>query len=221
MNKVARPNDTLIGAAGGTPGEITKNWRVKDPNTFDCEFGFSCMGYEIAAGWGAAMAQLGPGSAGGTPIVMLGDGTYMMMNSDIYSAALTGHKMIVVVCDNGGYAVINRLQQFKGVPGFNNLLVDCNIKNRDNPLHVDFAAHARAMGANARHVEGLADLEAALEWAQGNDGPTVISIVSDAWAWVPGDADWDVGVPEISNFEKVREARKSQDAIRKNQRVGV
>ena len=122
MNKVARPHDTLIGAAGGTPGEITKNWRVKDPNTFDCEFGFSCMGYEIAAGWGYAMAQKGPGGLGGTPIVMVGDGTYMMMNSDIYSAVLTGDKMIVVVCDNGGFAVINRLQQFKGVPGFNNLL---------------------------------------------------------------------------------------------------
>jgi 3D-(3,5/4)-trihydroxycyclohexane-1,2-dione acylhydrolase (decyclizing) len=221
MNKVAGPTDTLIGAAGGTPGEITKNWRVKAPNTFDCEFGFSCMGYEIAAGWGVAMAQEGPGAAGGTPIVMLGDGTYMMMNSDIYSAALTGHKMIVVVCDNGGYAVINRLQQFKGVPGFNNLLEDCRIQNRSNPLHVDFTAHARAMGAAARHVESLSELEEALIWAQGNDGPTVISIVSDAHAWVPGDADWDVGVPEVSSFEAVRAARKAQDAIRANQRIGV
>lgn len=221
LNKVARPNDTLIGAAGGTPGEITKGWRVKDPNTFDCEFGFSCMGYEIAAGWGASMAQSGPGGLGGTPIVMLGDGTYMMMNSDIYSAALTGHKMIVVVCDNGGYAVINRLQQFKGVPGFNNMLTDCRVRNKDNPLHVDFVKHAEAMGAKARQVESLADLEDAMKWAQGNDGPTLLSIVSDAWTWVPGDADWDVGVPEISNFESVREARKSQDAIRVNQRLGV
>ncbi len=221
MNKVAKPNDILIGAAGGTPGEITKGWRVKDPNTFDCEFGFSCMGYEIAAGWGVAMAQQGPGTPGGTPIVMVGDGTYMMMNSDIYSAALTGHKMIVVVCDNGGYAVINRLQQFKGVPGFNNLLVDCNVKDRQNPRHVDFAKHAESMGAQARHVESLTELEEALRWAQGNEGPTVISIASDAYAWVPGDADWDVGVPEISNFEKVREARKAQEAIRAKQRPGV
>ncbi len=179
------------------------------------------MGYEIAAGWGAAMAQDGPGATGGTPIVMLGDGTYMMMNSDIYSAALTGHKMIVAVCDNGGYAVINRLQQFKGVPGFNNLLADCRIRNRGNPLHVDFAAHARAMGAQARHVESLADLEVAMKWAQGNDGPTVISIVSDAYAWVPGDADWDVGVPEVSDREGVQAARKHQDEIRARQRVGV
>lgn len=221
LNKVAGPNDTLIGAAGGTPGEITKGWRVKNPNTFDCEFGFSCMGYEIAAGWGCAMAQEGPGATGGTPIVMLGDGTYMMMNSDIYSAALTGHRMVVVVCDNGGYAVINRLQQFKGVPGFNNMLADCRIQNRDNPLHVDFVKHAEAMGAKARRAESLADLEEAMKWALQNDGPTVISIVSDAWAWVPGDADWDVGVPEVSEFEKVRAARKAQDAIRANQRVGV
>ncbi|MFV0246183.1 MAG: 3D-(3,5/4)-trihydroxycyclohexane-1,2-dione acylhydrolase (decyclizing) [Qingshengfaniella sp.] len=221
MNKVAAPNDTLIGAAGGTPGEITKNWRVKDPNTFDCEFGFSCMGYEIAAGWGCAMAQQGPGTPGGTPFVLVGDGTYLMMNSDIYSAVLTGHKMIVVVADNGGFAVINRLQQFKGVPGFNNLLTDCRVQNRNDPRHVDFAAHAASMGAHSRHVTSLAELEEALVWAKGNDTTTVISIVSDAWTWVPGDADWDVGVPEVSTLGQVREARKAQDAIRARQRIGV
>jgi 3D-(3,5/4)-trihydroxycyclohexane-1,2-dione acylhydrolase (decyclizing) len=221
LNRVARPEDTLIAAAGGTPGEVTKGWRVKNPNTFDCEFGFSCMGYEIAAGWGCSMAQEGPGGTGGVPIVMLGDGTYMMMNSDIYSAALTGHRMIVVVCDNGGYAVINRLQQAKGVPGFNNLLTDCRVTDRKNPLHVDFVKHAQAMGAHARKVESLADLEDAMIWAQGNDGVTVISIVSDAWKWVPGDADWDVGVPSVSSFETVRAARAAQENIRKAQRVGV
>ncbi|GLK65286.1 3D-(3,5/4)-trihydroxycyclohexane-1,2-dione acylhydrolase (decyclizing) [Paracoccus kondratievae] len=221
LNKVAGPNDTLIAAAGGTPGEVTKGWRVKNPNTFDCEFGFSCMGYEIAAGWGCAMAQEGPGATGGTPIVMLGDGTYMMMNSDIYSAALTGHKMVVVVCDNGGFAVINRLQQAKGVPGFNNLLADCRIQNRDNPLHVDFVKHAEAMGARAVKAESLADLEGAMTDALAHDGVTVISIVSDAWKWVPGDADWDVGVPEISNFETVRAARAAQEKIREAQRLGV
>ena len=83
---------------------------------------------------------------------MLGDGTYMMMNSDIYSTVLSGHKMIVIVCDNGGYAVISRLQQFKGVPGFNNLLKDCRITDKANPLHVDFAKHAESMGAASRTV---------------------------------------------------------------------
>lgn len=221
MNKAAGPNDTLIAAAGGVPGEVTKGWRVKSPNTFDCEFGFSCMGYEIPAAWGCSMAQEGPGGTGGIPMVLIGDGTYLMQNSDIYSAALTGHKMIVVIADNGGFAVINRLQQAKGVPGFNNQLEDCRIKNSANPLHVDFAKHAEAMGARARHAESLADLERALEWAKDNDGPTVISIVSDAYAWTPGDADWDVGVPEVSEHETVRAARKAQEEIRSAQRLGV
>lgn len=221
VNLAAGEKDTLIAAAGGIPGEVAKGWRVKAPNSFDLEFGFSCMGYEIAAGWGCAMAQSGPGAVGGTPIVMLGDGTYMMMNSDIYSAVLSGHKMIVVVCDNGGYAVISRLQQFKGVPGFNNLLKDCRIQNADNPLHVDFAKHAEAMGAATRHCESLADLQVALDWAKGNDRTTVLSIVTDAYAWVPGDADWDVGVPEVSERDSVKKARESQIAIRAKQRVGV
>ncbi|MBC2835068.1 3D-(3,5/4)-trihydroxycyclohexane-1,2-dione acylhydrolase (decyclizing) [Paragemmobacter straminiformis] len=221
VNRAAGEKDTLIAAAGGIPGEVAKGWRVKAPNSFDLEFGFSCMGYEIAAGWGCAMAQSGPGAVGGTPIVMLGDGTYMMMNSDIYSAVLSGHKMIVIVCDNGGYAVISRLQQFKGVPGFNNLLKDCRIQNADSPLHVDFAAHAAAMGAATRHVESLTDLEAAMTWAKSNDRTTVISITTDAYSWVPGDADWDVGVPEVSTRESVQKARDSQIAIRAKQRIGV
>ncbi len=221
VNRSAGETDTLIAAAGGIPGEVAKGWRVKAPNSFDLEFGFSCMGYEIAAGWGCAMAQSGPGALGGTPIVMLGDGTYMMMNSDIYSSVLSGHKMIVVICDNGGYAVISRLQQFKGVPGFNNLLKDCRITDKQNPLHVDFAAHAAAMGAASRKVESLADLEAALLWAKANDRTTVISITTDAYAWVPGDADWDVGVPEVSERDSVKAARKSQIAIRAKQRVGI
>ena len=214
INKGARDNDTLIAAAGGMPGEVTKGWRVKDPHTFDCEFGFSCMGYEIAAGWGHALAKDGKGS----PIVMLGDCTYMMMNSEIYSTVLSGHKMIVIVCDNGGYAVINRLQQFKGVPGFNNLLKDCRVKQ---PFPVDFVKHAESMGALARSCATLEELAAAMEWAQNNERTTLITIVTDAFAWVPGDADWDVGVPEISTRESVQKAREHQMQIRSKQRVGI
>lgn len=217
VNEVARPNDVLIAAAGGLPGEVTKGWRVKEPNTFDCEFGFSCMGYEIAAGWGHAMAKAGDG----TPIVMVGDGTYLMLNSEIYSTVLSGHKMIVVVCDNGGFAVINRLQNFKGVPSFNNLLTDCRVQDRQNPPHVDFAKHAEAMGALTRHCKSLADLRNAMEWAQATDRTTVISIATDAFQWVPGDADWDVGVPEVSAHENVQKARAHQLQIRSKQRIGV
>jgi len=209
----ARPTDPIVTAAGGLPGELVKGWRVKAPNTFDCEFGFSCMGYEIAAGWGYAMAR--PGT---TPIVMIGDGTYMMMNSDVYSSVLSGHKFILVVCDNGGYGVINRLQNAKGTPGFNNLLRDCKVVE---PFPVDFVKHAESMGALARGCDSLADLAEAMKWAQETDRTTLITIRTDAFAWVPGDADWDVGVPEVSNRETVREARARQVEIRAKQRVGV
>ncbi len=222
VNKAAREVDTMVTAAGGLPGETAKNWRVKAPNTYDLEFGFSCMGYEIAGGWGHAMAKTDKdGNQTGVPIVMVGDGSYMMMNSDIYSTVLTGHKMIVVVCDNGGFGVINRLQTGMGVPGFNNLLKDARIKNREEPLHVDFAAHAKAMGAEARHCESLADLEAAMEWAQTTDRTTVLVIESDAHAWTDGGADWYVGVPEINERESIREARARQEAFRAKQREGV
>ncbi|MFV1878243.1 3D-(3,5/4)-trihydroxycyclohexane-1,2-dione acylhydrolase (decyclizing) [Nioella sp.] len=217
VNKMAKHEDTMVTAAGGLPGETVKNWRVKSPNTFDCEFGFSCMGYEIAGAWGHAMAKGGEG----TPIVMVGDGSYMMMNSDIYSSVLSGHKMIVVVCDNGGFGVINRLQTGMGGAGFNNLLKDSRVVNRDNPLHVDFAKHAESMGAYARHCDSLADLEAAMDWAQGADRTTVLTIASDAYAWTPGGADWYVGVPEVSEREGVRAARSGQEEFRKKQRPGV
>ena len=217
VNRAAGEGDTLIAAAGGLPGEVAKGWRVKQPNTFDLEFGFSCMGYEIAGGWGNAMATQGSS----TPIVMVGDGGYLMMNSDIYSSVLTGHKMIVVVCDNGGFAIINRLQEFKGTPGFNNLFADCRRASAGSPPLVDFAKHAESMHAHARHCESLADLEAALEWARGTDRTTVLTIATEAYTWTPGDAHWDLGVPEVSERQTVRAARAHQEEIRAGQRVGV
>ncbi|MDA8030652.1 MAG: thiamine pyrophosphate-dependent enzyme, partial [Alphaproteobacteria bacterium] len=213
VNRLAGERDLMLTAAGGLPGEATKGWRVKAPGTFDCEFGFSCMGYEIAGGWGAAMAD-----PSRVPIVMVGDGSYLMMNSDIYSSVLSGHKMIIVVCDNGGFAVINRLQNFKGSASFNNLIKDCRVRE---PFAVDFAAHAGAMGALARRVEGLAELEEAFAWAKTTDRTTVLVVETDAHSWVPGDASWDVGVPEVSARAEVREARAAHDEIRARQRVGV
>ena len=213
VNAKAGTRDYVITAAGGLPGELMKNWRVKSPNSFDVEFGFSCMGYEIAGGWGAAMADPSRDT-----IVMVGDGTYMMMNSDIYSSVLAGHKMIVVVCDNGGYAVISRLQNFKGGASFNNLIKDCKVKE---PFGVDFAKHAESMGALARKVSSLAELGQALDWAKTTDRTTVITIVSDAFTWTPGDALWDVGVPQVSARAEVNEAARYQADVRKKQRVGV
>jgi 3D-(3,5/4)-trihydroxycyclohexane-1,2-dione acylhydrolase (decyclizing) len=213
VNKKAGERDYMVTAAGGLPGETMKNWRIKTPGTYDLEFGFSAMGYEIAGAWGAAMAD-----SSRETIVMLGDGSYLMMNSDIYSTVLTGHKLIIVVCDNGGFAVINRLQNFKGAESFNNLIKDSNVKQ---PFSVDFVKHAESMGALARKVESLAELEQAMDWAKKNDRTTVISIVSDAYTWTPGDALWDVGVPQVTSKDAIKEAQKYQADVRKKQRVGV
>ncbi len=212
-NRVAGETDLALTASGGFPGELCKNWQVKSPGTFDCEFGFSTMGYEIAGGWGAKMAD-----PEREVIVFVGDGAYLMMNSDIYSSVLTGHKLIIIVCDNGGFAVINRLQNFKGVPSFNNQIEDCR---RVETLYVDFAAHAASMGALSRKVEGLTDLEDAIRWAKTTDRTTVIVVKSDAYAWTPGDAWWDVGVPEVSTRASVKKARAEHAEGRKKQRVGV
>src|SRR5258705_6588973 len=213
VNSHAGERDYLVAAAGGLPGEVMKNWRVKQPNSFDCEFGFSCMGYEIAAGWGAAMAD-----SSRVPIVMVGDGTYMMMNSDIYATVLTGHKIILIVCDNGGYALINRLHNGKGGASFNQLLDDCRV---NETYSLDFAKHAESMGALARKVESLADLGAAVDWARNTDRTTVLTIVSDAFAWTPCDAWRDVTLPQGSAGQSVVEASKDKLEGRKKQRVGV
>jgi 3D-(3,5/4)-trihydroxycyclohexane-1,2-dione acylhydrolase (decyclizing) len=213
VNDKAGERDYVVGAAGGLPGELNKVWRVKSPNTFDVEYGFSCMGYEVAGGWGAAMADPTRNA-----IVMVGDGSYLIMNSDIYSTVLTGHKMIVVICDNGGFGVINRLQNFKGGESYNNLLKDCNVKNL---FHVDFVKHAESLGALGRKVSTIAELGQAMDWAKTTDRTTVIVIENDAFVWTPGDAQWDVGVPEVSKRSQVNEARKYQDDLRKKQRIGV
>ena len=213
VNRKAAERDLVLTAAGGLPGELTKNWKTKSPGTFDCEFGFSCMGYEIAGGWGAKMAR-----PDDDVVVMTGDGSYLMLNSDIYSSVLTGKKLIVVVCDNGGFAVIDRLQVFKGGASFNNLLKDCRTVN---DTRVDFAAHARSMGAHAEKVESITDFEAAFERAKAADRTAVIVIDTAPHDWTPGDAWWDVGVPEVSGRETVQKARADHMEGRTQQRKGV
>lgn len=213
VNRSATPSDRVLTASGGFPGELVKNWKVKAVGSFDCEFGYSCMGYEIAGGWGAKMAK-----PDAEVYVLVGDGAYLMMNSDIYSSVLTGHKLIVVLCDNSGYAVINRLQNFKGGASFNNLLRDCRVSTL---VEVDFAKHAEAMGALAETVDSVADLDRALERARAATRTTMIVIKVDAFAWTPGDAWWDVGVPEVSAREAVRKATAEHAQGKKKQRHGV
>jgi 3D-(3,5/4)-trihydroxycyclohexane-1,2-dione acylhydrolase (decyclizing) len=213
INRVCEPTDLVLTAAGGLPGELCKNWKAKSVGTFDCEFGFSCMGYEIAGGLGAAMAD-----PGRDVVVFCGDGSYLMMNSEIYSSVLTGHKMIVVVCDNGGFGVIDRLQTFKGGTSFNNLIKDCRIEHE---IGVDFARHAESMGAIAERVSSVTELEAAFGRAKAADRTYVIAIRVHPSEWTPGDAWWDVGVPEVSRREAVQKARAEHEDGARRQRIGV
>jgi 3D-(3,5/4)-trihydroxycyclohexane-1,2-dione acylhydrolase (decyclizing) len=213
VNELARPADYAVSAAGGFPGELNKHWRPRAVGTFDCEYGFSCMGYEIGGGWGAAMALEDT-----TVLSFCGDGSYLMANSDVYSSVLSGHKFIVVLCDNGGYAVIDRLQVGKGGAHFNNLLEDVRSKEL---VRVDFAAHAEAMGARAEKIATLEELGPALERARASDRTAVIVIETEPHTWTGGDAWWDVGVPEVSEREEVRVAKAEHEAERKHQRIGI
>jgi 3D-(3,5/4)-trihydroxycyclohexane-1,2-dione acylhydrolase (decyclizing) len=213
INELADPDDYAVSAAGGFPGELNKQWRSLGVGTFDCEYGFSCMGYEIGGAWGAAMAL-----PDRTVISFCGDGSYLMANSDLYSSVLSGHKFIVVLCDNGGYAVINRLQVFKGGAPFNNLFEDVRAIEQ---VRVDFAKHAEAMGARTEAVSTIEELREAFQRARASDRTAVIVIQTDPDTWTGGDAWWDVGVPEVSQRETVRVAKAQHEAERKLQRVGV
>ena len=220
IHDLATPEDRVLTAAGGLPGEMNKGWLAKSHGSYDCEYGFSCMGYEVSGGWGAAIAKAEDGA--GDLIVFVGDGSYMMMNSDIYSSVLSGHKMIVVVCDNGGYAVINRLQNFKGGESFNNLIKDCRLGDGVAPFTPDFAAHAAAMGAETYGVESIAELKEAFAKARTATRTCVIAINVQSHDWTGGDSWWDVGVPEVSPRQEVQDARAEHDRNRTQyQRAGV
>lgn len=202
----------VLTAAGGFPGELVNGWRSDRTHSFDAEYGFSCMGYEISGGWGAKMAR-----PDDDVVVFVGDGSYMMMNSDLYSSVLSGHKLIVIVCDNGGYAVINRLQTNQGGVPFNNLLADAKIVEE---VRVDYAAHAAAMGCISETVTSIAELEAAFERARAADRTYVIAMQTHAYEWTEGGSYWEVGVPEVSNRPEVLAARAEVDDGKAGQRVG-
>jgi len=200
-------NDIVVCAAGTLPAELHKLWRAATPGAYHVEYGYSCMGYEIAGGLGAKLAR-----PEREVIVMVGDGSYLMMNSEIATSVMLGAKLIVVVLDNRGYGCINRLQQACGGAPFNNLLDDC----KQGPLgapRIDFAAHARALGAHAEHAANVAELEAALQRARAADRTYVISIDTDpARTTTDGGWWWEVAVPEVSSRASVRDARANYDA---------
>lgn len=220
VNALCHPRDRIVTAAGGLPAEVTANWRTLAIGTVDVEFGFSCMGYEIAGGWGARIAQSETEPERDT-IVFVGDGGYLLMNADIYSSVLTGKKLIVLVLDNGGFAVINKLQNNTGQESFNNLIADCPTVRA--PFAVDFAAHARAMGANAETVANPAELGEAFLRAKAAEKTSVIVMQVDPYeGWTErGHAWWEIGAAETSESASVREKRAEIEAGRAGQRQGV
>jgi len=221
VNEMCDPGDRVVAAAGGLPAEVTANWRTLKTGTVDVEFGYSCMGYEIAGAWGARIAQSENESTQDT-ITFTGDGSYLMMNSDIYSSVLTGKKLIILVLDNGGFAVINKLQNNTGNESFNNLISDTPTVST-TPFAVDFEAHARSMGAHAETVENPAALGDAFKRAKASDKTSVIVMKVDAYeGWTnEGHTWWEVGTPHISKSEKVTAAHKEWEASRDRQRRGV
>jgi 3D-(3,5/4)-trihydroxycyclohexane-1,2-dione acylhydrolase (decyclizing) len=220
VNALCDKRDRVVTAAGGLPAEVTANWRTLDIGTVDVEFGFSCMGYEIAGGWGARIAQLEQEPTADT-VVFVGDGSYLLMNSDIYSSVLTQKKLILLVLDNGGFAVINKLQNNTGNESFNNLIKDC--PTVPEPFAVDFEAHARSMGAEAITVANPAELGEAFQRAKASDRTNVIVMQVDPYeGWTnEGHTWWEVGTAEVSESAKVREKHAEWEAERVKQRPGI
>ncbi|OZM71849.1 3D-(3,5/4)-trihydroxycyclohexane-1,2-dione acylhydrolase (decyclizing) [Amycolatopsis antarctica] len=194
VNEETAPEDYVLTASGGLPGELIGGWRAAGTATMDVEYGFSCMGYELAGAWGAAMAR-----PAGTVTTLLGDGSYLMLNSELFSAAFAGHPFVAVVCDNDGYAVIARLQEGQGGAPFNNLYADCRSRH-GHPPRVDFAAHAESLGCAVFRASGLDEVRSAYRRARTTAAaerrPAVVVVRTDPRSWTEAGAWWEVGVPE-------------------------
>ena len=209
----ATADTVVVNASGGLPGELHKHWRAEKPFGYHLEYGYSCMGYEIPAGIGAKMAL-----PDRDVVVLVGDGSYLMMNSEIATSVLLGTKLTVVVLDNRGYGCITRLQMATGSERFNNLFVDTEHVALPD---IDFRKHAESLGAIAEKVTTIDELEAALGRARGNDRTTVIVIDTDPFVVTDaGGHWWDVAVPEVSERRAVEAARAAYETAVPEQRLG-
>ena len=194
----------VVGAAGGLPGELHKLWRTARPGGYHVEYGYSCMGYEIAGALGVKLAE-----PAREVVAMVGDGSYLMLNSELATSVMMGLKLVVVVLDNRGYGCIHRLQHATGGEGFNNLLGDS--RHQVLPA-IDFAAHARSLGAEAEQVANLGELGAALARARAAERSYVVVIETDPRrSTEAGGCWWDVAVPEVSERPQVNAARRDYE----------
>ncbi|MDE3011119.1 MAG: 3D-(3,5/4)-trihydroxycyclohexane-1,2-dione acylhydrolase (decyclizing) [Pseudomonadota bacterium] len=206
--------DIAVCAAGTLPAELHKLWRAAVPGGYHMEYGYSCMGYEIAGGLGAKMAR-----PDAEVIVMVGDGSYLMLNAELATASMLGHKLIVVVLDNRGYGCIQRLQTATGGAAFNNMLDDCIGEGGSRPT-IDFAMNAASLGAQAVHVADVAALKTAMAAARAARGTQVIVIdTTHQRVTAEGGCWWEVGIPEVSTRAEVRSARSAYEQAKTLQRL--
>ena len=212
VQRSAGPDTVVMCAAGTMPGELHKLWKAGRPMSYHMEYGFSCMGYEIAGAIGIKMAE-----PHRDVVCMLGDGSYMMANSELATACMMGIKLTVVITDNRGYGCINRLQMATGGAEFNNLYKDVGAGVAPG---IDFRAHAAALGAMAVKVSTISELEAALAQARNASVPFVVVIDTDPYPSTPvGGTWWDVAVPEVSVRAEVGAARKDYEKNIAQQRL--
>jgi 3D-(3,5/4)-trihydroxycyclohexane-1,2-dione acylhydrolase (decyclizing) len=215
--EMSGPRDMLVSAAGSHPGDLHKLWRTRSPNGYHMEYGYSCMGYEIPGAIGAKLAD-----PSREVFVFLGDGTYLMMPTEITTSVQEGIKIIIVLVDNYGFASIGSLSRSLGQSGFGTRY---RMRNADSgqldgeTVTVDFVANARSLGAHAIKAATTAELKQALAQAKAADRTTVIVIETDASIGVPGyDSWWDVAVAEVSEMNSVREARTRYEEARRRER---
>ena len=218
--EAAGPRDILLSAAGSHPGDLHKLWRTRTPNGYHMEYGYSCMGYEIPGAMGAKLAD-----PTREVFVFLGDGTYLMMPSEIVTSVQEGIKIIIVLVDNHGFASIGGLSASLGQQGFGTdyrIRVKASGRLEGDFLPVDYEANARSLGAHAIRAHGLEELKQALEKAKSTDRTTVVVVETDRDVRVPGyESWWDVAVAEVSEMESVRESRARYVEARRKQRYHV
>jgi 3D-(3,5/4)-trihydroxycyclohexane-1,2-dione acylhydrolase (decyclizing) len=206
-------DDIVVCAAGTLPAELEKLWRTATSGGYHMEYGYSCMGYEIAGGLGVKLAK-----PAREVVVMLGDGSYLMLNSEIATSVMLNLKLIVIVLDNRGFGCISRLQQACGGAPFNNMWDDC-LQGPDGAPVIDFAAHARSLGAEAEHVRSIGELEQALIRARAAKRTYLIAIDTDHRRTTEaGGCWWEVAVPEVSTRAAVRQARLDYEIEKQQQR---
>jgi 3D-(3,5/4)-trihydroxycyclohexane-1,2-dione acylhydrolase (decyclizing) len=217
VNEAVGGKATVVCAAGGMPGELLRLWRPEDPKAYHMEYGFSCMGYEIAGGLGVKLAE-----PDREVVVMVGDGSYLMMNSEIVTAVGEGLRLTIVLVDNHGYQCILGLQRAVGVSDFGNELRyrDGGTKQLTGEyIPVDFQKHAEAMGSKAIVAQTADELKQALNDARKADRVTVIVVPVDPEKRMPGMGTWwDVPVAEVSGEEKTRKTRETYEKATENQR---